>query len=1394
MESVIINTIEVTLKKLLAIPTEEFNLQWGFQQELATLTESLSSIKAILKDADRRQVTENVVKLWLEKLENVAYDADNVLDENKYEYLRRKVQIQNQMKSKVCLCFSFLAFRWNMAHKIKNINIKLKSINDEAGHHGFLRRVAESAPSRPQVKETDAITADPVFVGRQNDESKFVEQITGEINDVFSVLPIVGMGGIGKTTLARRIFNHPRTETHFNERIWVCVSENFDVSTILKSILVSLKETSHGDSRQDVMDTLQKKLKDKRCLLVLDDLWNDKRGDWEELKNALMGVSPNKGNVIIVTTRNENVASIVNPHNWYNLEKLSEDDCWSIIKAKAFEGGDVPEHFQTIGKAIAQQCRGSPLASNMMGAVLRGKEIDDWESIQEIGPSNIEGDENSVVQVLKISFDRLPSSSLKECFAYCSIFPKDAEIKREWLIQLWMAQGFLTDNQGCDMETEGNKFFNILLRSSFLQEPVKDRYGNIKWCKMHDLVHDLSCSVSKSKMFTIAKEHTRDDIPQVRHLTILEESALKITKEKASYARTLVSKSSVPCKNFQDFKHLRTLVLREAGIEDCPTSIGKLIHLRCLDVSRNYHITTLPGSICKLYNLQTFNIINCFSLKQLPEKIQDLTSLRHLYFCPEVDFPTPPHIRRLSCLQTLQFFNVGDKEGCRIEELGHLKNLRGQIEIRNLELVNNEEEAKKANLDRKKNIIELKFCWRNTNVGNTSDESVSESDTRSRNVLESNIHDESVLEGLQPHPNLRSIEIEGFRGKKFPLWTMKMVKLIKIELTNCYNCEEIPTLGHLPLLKHLKLEGLTNVRSIELSFYGAIDCSSTSRNDGQETRVSFPSLKSLIIEEMQNLTEWAEVQTSEVQIFPCLENLKIKKCSKLTTAPNHFPCLKELEIDTMDSDLPLSNIISSSNLTSLVSLSIGNISELTCLVDDLFYKNQNLAYLELWRCEKLAYIPQLRGCGASLKQLLISGSDELRELPDDLGSLQSLEKLTITGCENLQLIPYPSGQKGLSSLRQLKIYNCKRLSNLPSEMLESCTSLQSLYVCGCENLTSFPELSGMVWLNSLRELSIKGFSNSDTLEGICRHIKSVLMLDLYGRADWVSLPYQLQNLTSLKELWIIGFGIEELPDWLGNLSSLERVILWNCEKLRHLPSKEAMQRLTKLTCLHIWSCPLLEEQCRPDNSEWPKISHIPQHQVTAIILPLNMVIQSFFLLFIRSAVDKFKKQFAYLEEHYRNGTTGPPERKHSSSLSRYLTIRVATERCSRTGHVYYIRIIRHRIRLTSQMISPSVPLKKLRSRRWTGCLDFQDFLSTFPGGAARPGKVVGSVLRYNNGAAATAEANEQQKWLGILQCQHSILFPGSSYPRKYTGCKNERGDGTEGSNGVQPKPTRCVHG
>ncbi|KAL0456362.1 UNVERIFIED_CONTAM: Disease resistance protein SUMM2 [Sesamum latifolium] len=772
-----------------------------------------------------------------------------------------------------------------------------------------------------------------------------------------------------------------------------------------------------------------------------------------------------------------------------------------------------------VGRKIACRCGGLPLAANMISGALQGKGIDDWNSILQSGFSDSNRDASGVLQVLTVSFDRLPSPLLKKCFAFCSIFYEDEEIEKERLIQLWMAEGLLAENDGNDMESLGSRVYDILLQNSFLQEAVKDDYGNVKRSKMHDLVHDLACSVSKTESFNV-KNRNADNVPSwVKYLATesLCEESHKLAKEDAIYLRALLLGGRIIDSVFRDFISLRALDLKKTDIEELTASISKLIHLRFLDVS--------------------FTKIRAFQN---------------------------------------QF------------------NLNGELRICNLEHVNDKEEAARARLVEKPNIHKLEVKWNQSRKCN-------------------NLNDEQVLDGLEPHSNIKSLTISGFCGDNFPSWIMnrtvdegiRLEKLIELKLIDCNRCVEIPTLGHLPLLRILELQRLRNIRSIGPRFYYQHCGINESRRSNQPP---FRALKRFILHDMTNLVEWTGISENSastvVNAFPQLEFLKIDHCPNMTSAPTHdFSSLKELDI----SNVRLYKICGS-NLRSLKSLTLSNARDITCLPETLLYGNQCLLNLSISYCPGLT-------CA---------------EFPGQ--SLQSLERFYIQNCDKLKSIQYlmqGDSDNSLSSLRDLTILNCQELTHFPSTMLLSCTSLEHLWVINCHNLVSFPidcqrtprlshwcmsecpnlrilpkgSISG---LRHLRELSIGPFSEEvdfSSFSGIFQGIhepQSLTRLTLHGWPQLESLPDQLQHLTSLSYLELHGFGIEVLPEWFQNLSSLEHLNLTGFKRLRHLPSKEAMQCLTKLRDLFVLGCPVLSERCKPDQSdttecysEWHKISHIP---------------------------------------------------------------------------------------------------------------------------------------------------------------------------------------------------------
>ncbi|XP_042030061.1 disease resistance protein RGA2-like [Salvia splendens] len=366
------------------------------------------------------------------------------------------------------------------------------------------------------------------------------------------------------------------------------------------------KKNSHDDikveSRQDILKRLQKALKDKTYLLILDDVWNQDRPKWDNFINSLLGVTSVKGNAIVITTRNTEVASTMQSLHTYELKGLSHEDCRSIIKAKTFGKQDIPSEFEAIGRKIATRCQ-----------------EEEWLSIEEKWLSPGEGDH--ITKILKLSFDNLSLPSLKKCFACCSIFPKGRKIESQELIEYWMAEGFLEANGSGEMECLGDKFMKVLLHNSLLQVAERDDYGNVESCVMHDLVHDLACSISVSCNNT-------EGGSRVRYMIHDEES--RIPKEVAKYLRTLLFEGNIYGNMFADFDGLHVLIIADDECRKLPRSSveelelknlsslmnlwPRLSKLRITDVSQFMAILSSEALRIDLWNSKTYPLLDFAAL------------------------------------------------------------------------------------------------------------------------------------------------------------------------------------------------------------------------------------------------------------------------------------------------------------------------------------------------------------------------------------------------------------------------------------------------------------------------------------------------------------------------------------------------------------------------------------------------------------------------------------------------------------------------------------------------------------------------------------------------------------------------------------------------------------
>ncbi|KAB2092139.1 hypothetical protein ES319_A02G008200v1 [Gossypium barbadense] len=1131
--------------KAASVAVEMISLGWGFKDEMQRLGNSLEMIGAFLQDAEGNKKQTNSVKLWLKRLRDVAYEADEVLDEIAYEFLRRKVEIGDQMWRKVRDTPSTVTFQHNMANKVKDILNSLDDLNKIAKDYGLQQLAIDQRIFIPSNVETVSFLDDSNIVGRKNDVSKVVDMLLSPQDDrTVSVVPIVGMAGIGKTTLARLLYHDVDVERRFDVRFWVCVSDDFNVKRILREMLehdMNYQQTSIPQN----LNALTAKLKGKieqakrgneqiKYLLVLDDVWNVEQ--WDELMWCLEGVNKNRGNKVIVTTRIEDVAIKVEtlPNQRHQPGKLKDEECWSIIKEKACGDSPISPSLVLIGEEIAKQCHGVPLAAKVIGGTMRRIERSRaaWLKIQK---SDVW---DSVYSVLRLSFDHLSSPCLKKCFAYCAMFPKDFCFRKEQLIQLWMAEGFLGGSK--EMMDTGNRYFHELLSNSLFQDVGKDRCGNILTCKMHDLVHDLALSVSKFEtlIFQENSSSSTDEVSYIRHLSIGYDGEYLpiILTAVAPKLHSLFSEIDVFKKLSRTFTSLRVLNFSGADILELPASLGELKHLRYMDISKT-SIKVLPLSITKLYMLQTLRFMGCRELA-FPDGLRNFISLKHIHF--DQRSSQPIELRHLISLQTLPMFFVRDNE-LHLDALGCLNELGGQLKICDLQSVRDKEEARKANLRLKTKLTKVIFEW--TNFSNDTCE--------------------EVLEGLQPHSGLQSLIIWNYGGEKLPSWMLRPVhgsnidsllldNLMELELNNCINCKSLPPLGQLQSLKFLALRNMRMLKCIGNEFY----CDGS--NQGQKE--VFPALKTFILWRLLNLKEWTA--TTAAIMFPCLEELFVCNCPLLKSVPLTGQCLslKKLCVEHCSKLSSIGDGLATAML--LEELTIVKCQNL-CSIPNL-NGFSSLRRVYVYDCSKLGTVP-IAGICSSLEEFCISKCKELRKIGDGLSTSTCLQKLKLGICANLSSIPV---MDGFSFLRNLDISSCRELEIVP--IRGRCSSLQKLHISSCPKLSKIGDgLSTSIYLEELKLSDCPNLSSIPDLEGF----SSLRILDISICENLEIVPIGGQ-CSSLKKLRISSCRkLSKIGDGLSTSIYLEELKLSDCPNLSSTPD---LERFSSLRILDISICENLE--------------------------------------------------------------------------------------------------------------------------------------------------------------------------------------------------------------------------
>ncbi|KAL2532859.1 Disease resistance protein RPP8 [Abeliophyllum distichum] len=534
---------------------------------------------------------------------------------------------------------------WYLALRLSHIMEKIKLIKmalEEMmkSYDTGVLQVAKYSIEQVSLQASKPPILEEIVVGFEKETTKIVAQLVRGPQQLQN-LSIFGMPGLGKTTLAKKLYIDSYIVDYFDKCAWCVVSQIYQKRNVLIEILRTTsdlsKERIPNMDEQRLAEELYKSLKGKRYFIVMDDIWNI--DVWDDVKRYFP--DDRCGSRILFTTRLKDVGLQASPHSVVNqLPFLSEIECWDLLQQKIFQKEQCPPQLVDIGKQIAQNCHGLPLAVVVMAAILANMEKKEslWQKVAGSLSTHISKDNNKCMDILELSYKHLPVH-LKPCFLYFGVFQEDMEIPVRKLIALWISEGFIEKRERKSLEDVAEEYLMDLIGRSLVLVAKRRSNGQVKACNMHDLLRDMCLKMAKEENF-LKVIQDQLSICEKNHVSIHFYSNPSYMRPSGLHVRPQLGHSLDP----STFMCCSTKLLRVFNISASDSKYYDLIGIRLLVHLKYLAVSHTPSSIASLHNLE-FLLVDNKEVAQIPEILLNMVKLRYLHFSGGAQFNESCHMR-----------------------------------------------------------------------------------------------------------------------------------------------------------------------------------------------------------------------------------------------------------------------------------------------------------------------------------------------------------------------------------------------------------------------------------------------------------------------------------------------------------------------------------------------------------------------------------------------------------------------------------------------------------------------------------------------------------------------------------------------------------------------------